>query len=118
MENEMKKLAEKLIELRKMATKVYHSKMKHMADYLCGEDGDGDFVMAEFNRGMPNWKRDLEFCIFASNHAADIAERMLRLEAMVISKEDLKWLLDRAMISPTHENIQKIMKFREMINDK
>lgn len=80
MENEMKKLAEKLIELRKMATKVYHSKMKHMTDYLCGEDEDGDFVMAEFNRGMPNWKRDLEFCIFASNHAADIAERMLRLE--------------------------------------
>lgn len=49
----------------------------------------------------------------------DIANKRIKeLEAMVISKEDLKWLLDRAMISPTHENIQKIMKFREMINDK
>jgi len=70
-------------EKREKASLIYHSKMKHMINYLCGNDEVGDYVIAGFNRSMPNWKSDVEFCQYSANNITKL------LEAAQIMKDAL-----------------------------
>lgn len=65
---------------------LFTEHMRHWQNDIISSDENGEFVLAQMNRNMPEWKSDAEFICLAANKIDQLCEA---LEVCIEAIEDI-----------------------------